>query len=671
MRATGLWRLGFSGALACILSLVGISTPAGWGCTTAVISGRVTSDGRPLLWKNRDTSQTRNEVVCFEEGPLRFIAVVNAGSRGSVWMGVNEAGFCIENSLSKDLGVPGKRSGAGNGAIMKRALATCRNLDDFLKLMAETDASGRRTVANFGVIDAVGGAGIIEAGPNKHAFFDANDPEVAPRGYLVRSNFATTAQGLPPAPEAAALDPAGLYSAERYQRACQLVEPALEQGNLSVEVIVQRWTRDLTDATNAAFPGDLLAGTLQLPEVIDTKATISRSTTVSAAVFQGVRLGEPAEATTMWVQLGDPKFSIAVPCWATLSEVADPLEGARGAEVGEIARTLRDAGRVPEEDRIETRGLPGIWSDLLPAESQWLQRVAAERRRWAARGFDRAQAVSLHQEMAAQAMRLMTRELQQAKAAALQRAPDGEFADTPRLPEATLRVAIYDHADGSANGPKNLLRLLTEAHGFVCERLHPDEIRGPRLQDIQLLIVPGGSGSLQSKKLGPQGRDAIRSYVRKGGGYMGICAGTYLASSHYSWSLNLINARVWDRAHWARGTGTVGLCVTEDGRQAFAKPEAEVDVYYGQGPLLLPDDEVDLPPYEVLATYGGEIAKKGAPIGAMGETHAIVRTTFGAGRVVGISPHPEKSGGPDWMIRTLARWAAGNVTATENATSAP
>jgi hypothetical protein len=34
-------------------------------CTTAVVSGRVTSDGRPLLWKNRDFWQTNNEVVYF------------------------------------------------------------------------------------------------------------------------------------------------------------------------------------------------------------------------------------------------------------------------------------------------------------------------------------------------------------------------------------------------------------------------------------------------------------------------------------------------------------------------------------------------------------------------------------------------------------------------------
>ena len=32
-------------------------------CTSAVVSGKVTPDGRPLLWKNRDTDYLRNHVA--------------------------------------------------------------------------------------------------------------------------------------------------------------------------------------------------------------------------------------------------------------------------------------------------------------------------------------------------------------------------------------------------------------------------------------------------------------------------------------------------------------------------------------------------------------------------------------------------------------------------------
>ncbi|HAY81039.1 MAG TPA: peptidase C45, partial [Planctomycetaceae bacterium] len=57
-----------------------------------VVSGKATADGRPLLWKNRDSWQPQNEVVYFDEGGLEFLAVVNADANLSVWMGVNSAG---------------------------------------------------------------------------------------------------------------------------------------------------------------------------------------------------------------------------------------------------------------------------------------------------------------------------------------------------------------------------------------------------------------------------------------------------------------------------------------------------------------------------------------------------------------------------------------------------
>src|SRR5690606_19128531 len=76
-------------------------------CTTGVISGKVTVDGRPLLWKNRDAPHKNNQVVYLSDGKYACTAVVNAGQRSSIWMGVNEAGFCIENSVTRDLSEPG------------------------------------------------------------------------------------------------------------------------------------------------------------------------------------------------------------------------------------------------------------------------------------------------------------------------------------------------------------------------------------------------------------------------------------------------------------------------------------------------------------------------------------------------------------------------------------
>ena len=230
-------------------------TSPGRACTTAVISGKATVDGRPLLWKNRDTKTgLHNEVAVIEGGRFKAIAVVNAGQRGSIWMGVNEAGFCIENSVSSDLAPKEKVKGPGNGTFMKLALEKCATVADFEKLLEETNETGRSTRANFGVIDAQGGAVLFETGPTSYVKFDANDPEIAPNGYVVRSNFSTTARGFEanPAPEQLQ----GLYSGERYLRACTLLDARGEKP-LALNYVIRHCTRDLCDSQLAPLPGSV------------------------------------------------------------------------------------------------------------------------------------------------------------------------------------------------------------------------------------------------------------------------------------------------------------------------------------------------------------------------------------------------------------------------------
>ncbi|TWT34421.1 BPL-N domain-containing protein [Blastopirellula retiformator] len=230
----------------------------------------------------------------------------------------------------------------------------------------------------------------------------------------------------------------------------------------------------------------------------------------------------------------------------------------------------------------------------------------------------------------------------------------GEAPSQPNL----VTVAIYDHSNDISNGRKNLSRVLDLESGFSCSKITPAEIRANGLDDFDVLVMPGGSGSKQSEKLGDVGRDKVREFVRKGGGYVGVCAGSYLASSHYSWSLGIINARVWDRVHWARGQGDVKLSLSAAGCQLLGCVGPEVDVFYGQGPLLVPGGDSTLPGYEVLGTYKTEIAEKGAPQHAMVGTHAIIRSKYGEGRVICFSPHPEEPGGPKVLIQHGVRWAS-------------
>lgn len=230
-----------------------------------------------------------------------------------------------------------------------------------------------------------------------------------------------------------------------------------------------------------------------------------------------------------------------------------------------------------------------------------------------------------------------------------------------------MQIGVYSHSTNPAKAAKIVTiftNILTPQKGFTVRRVDPEGIRTGVLSNLDVLIMPGGSGSKQATNLETSGRESIQQFVKNGGGYVGICAGAYLASSHYSWSLNLINARVLDREHWARGKGNVVLTLSDLGQKALGHPEKEVEVYYGQGPLYGRGTNDTLPPYEELAVYKTEVPKEnvppGVPMGVMPGTTAIARTEYGKGRVICYSPHPEKPFQPVFhLIENGVRWAAG------------
>ena len=230
---------------------------------------------------------------------------------------------------------------------------------------------------------------------------------------------------------------------------------------------------------------------------------------------------------------------------------------------------------------------------------------------------------------------------------------------------APIKVAVFD-GDGVGKSCANLISTLTEPENtdIKLTRITTQDILAGQLSEIDVLIHSGGSGSKQGNDLGEEGRKMIRQYIEKGGGFLGVCAGAYLATNDYTWSLNLIDAKVLDRKHWARGTGTVQLELSPSGKKLFQSKESTLDIYYGQGPLLARRewDDPKTPNYESLAIYSSEIAKNGAPSGIMQGTSAAVRCEYGKGKVFCFSAHPELTDGLHHFIPRIVNWLADDDT---------
>ena len=182
-------------ALLLILSAVQFTHPL-YACTSAIITGKSTPDGRPLMWKHRDTDEENNRIQFFYGEKFSFLALVNSyytDDAHKAWAGNNEAGFCIMNTASYNLSDNDTlASYARNaGSIMYRALSICKNLKDF-ETMLDTLSRPLSGESNYGVIDAEGGAAYYEVNEKSWRKIDVNDPKVAPQGYLVYTNFSYT-----------------------------------------------------------------------------------------------------------------------------------------------------------------------------------------------------------------------------------------------------------------------------------------------------------------------------------------------------------------------------------------------------------------------------------------------------------------------------------------------
>ena len=236
------------------------------------------------------------------------------------------------------------------------------------------------------------------------------------------------------------------------------------------------------------------------------------------------------------------------------------------------------------------------------------------------------------------------------------------FLDVP-LEETTnskvIQVAVYQGA-GTGNGQARaaLMKLLSANEKLRVHGISPEEIRAGKLRDYHVVIHPGGSGSAQGKDLGQAGRKQVRAFVKQGGGDVGICAGAYLATCDYDWSLGILDAKVIDREHWARGFGKVELSLSDHGRQLLEVDRERIPIYYHQGPLLAPANHPDIDDFHCLAKYETEIAKNGAPPGVMTGCTAIASGAYQKGRVICFSPHPERTKGQEELLLRGILWAA-------------
>lgn len=206
-----------------------------------------------------------------------------------------------------------------------------------------------------------------------------------------------------------------------------------------------------------------------------------------------------------------------------------------------------------------------------------------------------------------------------------------------------LKIGFYVGRGGRSNGGVTWARILSRAPEAEVVFLEGEDVRGGKLNGLDLLVMPGGDSSLQAKSLGEAGREAIRAYLRAGGAYFGTCAGCSIVQDKPGY-LKLIPYRKTKTPH--RGSGMIGTDFSEEGAKVLGVKPGVRPMTYHSGPLLEPTSPEAVPDchdLKILAIYAGSIlesSKDPEPFPMQGRPAAL-SAGYGQGRLVVTSFHPE------------------------------
>ncbi len=314
-------------------------SPAVESCTSAIIRAEAADQGRPMLWKNRDTSFLSNKVIYVSESPYSYMALVNAEDTSGriVFAGLNSRGFAIMNTVAYNLPKDETETNNLEGHIMADALRSCASVDDFENYLKRNLGQSLGAWTNFGVIDDAGNAAIFETHNHGYKKFDVSE---APGKYMVNTNYARSGKE-------------GTGDGYlRFNRASELFKQ-VPAGKISHTTILRNFTRDIGHPLlKQPTWKDLEKKSATEPLWIYNRDCINRPYTSAAAVILGKKPGKPHSVATMWVIMGEPVTSVALPVFVEAHQAPALLWEGKEAPICKEAFRLKSIIRpYKEKDR--------------------------------------------------------------------------------------------------------------------------------------------------------------------------------------------------------------------------------------------------------------------------------------------------------------------------------
>lgn len=207
--------------------------------------------------------------------------------------------------------------------------------------------------------------------------------------------------------------------------------------------------------------------------------------------------------------------------------------------------------------------------------------------------------------------------------------------NSPELDTNTV-VALYSD-QGTWEESVQAAEKMFQWMNYTVELVNADYINNERLDSFSILCVPGGNMYQYARDISSRGLENIESFIRNGGGYIGICGGAYFAGEKVVWQgdrlpmtpLGIFSGTAEGPFNEIVSYPNYTMCKVNimDSEHPItqSEPDSTWMLYYW-GPVLVPNENVNI---TILGRYD------------KGNQPAMLAFDYGLGRVFLIGTHPE------------------------------
>ena len=186
-------------------------------------------------------------------------------------------------------------------------------------------------------------------------------------------------------------------------------------------------------------------------------------------------------------------------------------------------------------------------------------------------------------------------------------------------------------------------KILSDSPDTELVYLDGGDLRSGKLDELDFLVGPGGSGFDQYASMQEDGAEAIRRFIRDGGRYFGTCAGLALLLNEERRVALLPFTRI--ASHYLRGGGDLEVAFNDKWTKELGLMKANWSISFHDGPIVIPGEDVADVQAETMAVGLNAIDEHGKMPAerrdSMIGTPAFVYAACGRGEIIACNCHPE------------------------------